>query len=133
MSCKSNHVIYLLDCLPCKTQYVGKTETPFHIRLNNHRKDIKNPHAIEACKHFNNWIHVFHKHGKFILTEQLNYIKNTSTEVLKQRLKNRENCWIKRLKTLTPFSLNQELNYVHGMQYFFRSPLFLLSTYGSNI
>ena len=28
-------------------------------------------------------------HGKFILIEQLNNIKNTSTEVLKQRLKER--------------------------------------------
>ena len=59
---------------------------------------------------FNNWNHTFHKHGKFILIEQLNNIKNTSTEVLKQRLKDRENYWIKRLKTLTPFGLNQELN-----------------------
>ena len=23
----------------CKIQYVGKAETPFNIRLNNHRKD----------------------------------------------------------------------------------------------
>ena len=110
VSCKSNYVIYLLECLLCKIQYVGKSETPFHIRLNNHRKDIKNPNAIEACQHFNNWNHTFHKHGKFILIEQLNNIKNTSTEVLKQRLKDRENYWIKRLKTLTPFGLNQELN-----------------------
>ena len=110
VSCKSNCVIYLLECLLCKIQYVRKSETPFHIRLNNHRKDIKNPNAIEACQHFNNWNHTFHKHGKFIITEQLNNIKNTSTEFLKQRLKDRENYWIKRLKTLTLFGLNQELN-----------------------
>ena len=129
----ASNVIYLLECLLCKIQYVGKSETPFHIRLNNHRKDIKNPHAIEACKHFNNWNHVFHKPGKFILIKQLNNIKNTSREVLKQRLKDREKYWIKRLKTLAPFGLNQELNYVHCMQYFFRSPLSLPSAYGSNI
>ena len=95
-------------------------QTPFHIRFSNHRKDIKNLLPIEACKHFNNRNHVFHKHGKLTLIEQLNSIKNTSTEVLKQKLKDRENYWIKRLKTLTPFGLNQELNYVHEMQYFFR-------------
>ena len=89
---------------------VGKSETSFHLRLNNHRKDIKNPNAIEACEHFNNLNHAFHKHEKFILIEQLNNIKNTSTEVLKQRLKDWENYWIKILKALTPFGLNQGLN-----------------------
>ena len=41
--------------------------------------------------------------------------KNTSTEALKQRLKDRGNYWIKILKTLTPFGLNQEIRQVHGM------------------
>ena len=97
--------------------YIGKSETPFHIRLNKHRKDTKNPHTIEACKHFNNFHkhifhnnHVFHKYGEFIIIEQLNKIKNISTEVLKQRLKDRENYWINSLKALAPFGLNQELN-----------------------
>ena len=67
---KSKYIISLLECQLYKIQYVGKSETPFHVRLNNHRNDIKNPHAIEACKHFNNWNHVFHKHGKFMLLEQ---------------------------------------------------------------
>ena len=106
ISCKSNYVIYLLECLLCKIRYVGKSETPFHIRLNNSSNNIKKPHAIEACKHFNNWNHVFHEHGKFILIEQLNDIKDTSTEVLKQRLKDRENYCIERRKSLTPFGLN---------------------------
>ena len=54
----------------CKIQYVGKSET-FNIKLNNHRKDIKKPNAIEACKHFNSNEHAFSKHGKFIITGQL--------------------------------------------------------------
>ena len=86
------------------------SETSFHIRLNNHRKDIKNPHTIKACKYFNNWNHVFHKHGEFIRIEQLNNVKNTSREVVKQRPKDRENYCFKRLKTLLTFGLNQELN-----------------------
>ena len=45
-----------------------------------------------------------------MLIEQLNNKKNTSTEALTQRPKDRKNYWIKRLKTLTPFGLNQELN-----------------------
>ena len=65
-----------------------KIENPF-----SHK--IKQPQ--KGCK--KSW----KKHGKFILIEQLNNINNTSIEVLKQRLKDRENYWIKRLKTLTPF------------------------------
>ena len=49
VSCKINYVIYLLECLLCKIQYIIKSETPFHIRLNNHRKYIKNPNTVKAC------------------------------------------------------------------------------------
>ena len=38
------------------TQYVGKNNTPFNIRLNNHRKDVKDPKTILADKHFHNTI-----------------------------------------------------------------------------
>ena len=110
VTCHSNYVIYLLECIMCKIQYVGKSETSFNIRLNNHRKDIKKPNATEACKHFNNNEHTFSKHGKFIIIEQLRNINTTSTKTLKLRLKERENFWIKKLKTLTPYGLNQELN-----------------------
>ena len=96
--------------------------------------DIKNSNTIEASQHFNNLNHVFKRHEKFILIEQLNNIKKyIFYEVLKQRLENRKNYWIKKLKTLTPFGLNQEINLLHGMQYFFCSLLFLLSTYGLNM
>ena len=70
--------------------------------------DIKNPHSIETYKHFINWNHVFHKHEKFVLIEQLNNIKDTLTEVLKKRLKDKENYWVR--NALTYFGLNQELN-----------------------
>ena len=106
----SNYVIYLLECIICKIQHAGKSETSFNIRLNNRRKDIKKPNAIEACKHFNSNKHTFSAHGKFILIEQLRNINTTPTEILKLKLKERENFWVKKLKTLTPYGLNQELN-----------------------
>ena len=42
VTCHSSYVIYLLECVMCKMQYVGKSETSCNIRKNNHRKDIKN-------------------------------------------------------------------------------------------
>ena len=110
VNCKSNFVIYLLKCYICNIQYVRKSETPFNIRLNNHRKDIKSPNAIPACKHFNRHDHDFNNHEKIIIIEQLRNILTASSETLKERLKQQENFWIMKLETLAPLGLNQELN-----------------------
>ena len=93
-----------------KIHYVGKSETSFNIRLNNHRKDIKKTNYIEACRQFNNNEHTSSKHGKFIIIEQLQNINTTPTETLKLRLRERENFWINKLETLPPYGLNEELN-----------------------
>ena len=67
-----------------------KVRNSFSYKIEQPQKGYKNPHPIEEYKHFNNWNHVFHKRGKLVLIEQLNNIRNTSTEVLKQRLKDGE-------------------------------------------
>lgn len=110
ITCKSQWVIYLLECILCNIQYVGKSETPFNIRLNNHRKDVNSPKAIPACLHFRKERHNFLKHARFTLIEELSEKDNISKETLKLRLKQRENFWILKLQTLTPKGLNQELN-----------------------
>ena len=66
---KRSFVIYLLKCYICNIQYVGKSETPFNIRLKNHSKDVKNPNAIPPCKHFNKRDHEFNNHGKINMIE----------------------------------------------------------------
>ena len=109
LNCKSKYVIYLLECTKCKIQYVGKAETEFIIRLNNHRKDVWKPDAIPASCHFSGKGHNFNTHAKFILTEQICHI-DIDKEKNKERLKLRENFWILTLETLTPKGLNQELN-----------------------
>ena len=50
-------------------------------------------------------------------------------------LKERECFWIKKLKTLTPYGLNQELNWYHAMRYLHPqcSLYFFLSAYGLKI
>ena len=89
--CKSNFIIYLLECKLRKIQYVGKGETVFNIQLNNHRKNVKDPKAIPVDKHFNQTGHNFNLHPKFIIIEQLEDIEKTSNEILKERLKTPEN------------------------------------------
>ena len=49
-NCKAEYAIYLMECTICNLQYVGKNETPCSIRLNNHRKDVKDPKTILGDK-----------------------------------------------------------------------------------
>ena len=109
LNCKSEYVIYLMECILCKMQYVGKAETAFNLRLNNHRKDTKKPNSILACKHFQEKGHNFNKHAKFIIIDKLVNLHG-SKETLREMLVIRENFWIQKLKTLVPFGLNRELS-----------------------
>ena len=49
---KSQWIIYLLECILCNFQYVGKSKICFNIRLNNYRKEVTNPKASPACVQF---------------------------------------------------------------------------------
>ena len=73
------HVMWKIIYTLCKKQYVGKAETAFDLRLNNHRNDVKNPHpkTILACKHFQEKSHNSNKHAKFIITDKRNSTKKT--------------------------------------------------------
>ena len=52
ISCKSNYVIYLLECLLCKIQNAGKLETPFHIRLKQPQKQCKKSQRYQSMQIF---------------------------------------------------------------------------------
>ena len=112
LNCKSKFIIYLMERASCRVQYVGKAETAFNIRLNNHRKDANNPKSMPADLHFRKHGHSFNLHAKFTLIEQLSNIHTTDKDTLKFQLKRREDFWIQKLETLTPKGLNQELNNV---------------------
>ena len=72
-----------MECELCEVQYVGKAETAFNIRLNNHRKDVNNPNSIPADLHFRKLGHSFNLHAKFTLIKQLSNIYTTDKEILK--------------------------------------------------
>ena len=109
LNCQSEYVIYLLECILCKIQYVGKAETACNLRLNNHRKDTKKSNSILVCKHSQEQEHNFNKHTKFIITDKLINVHG-SKEALQEMLLVRKSFWIQKLKTLVPFGVNQELS-----------------------
>ena len=90
-------------------QYVGKAETAFNLRLNNHRKNTKTPNSILACKHFQEQGHNFNKHAKIITIEKLVNLRG-SKEVLREMLVSRENFWIQKLRARVPLGFNQKLS-----------------------
>ena len=108
LTCKSENLIYLLQCRICQLQYVGKSETPFNIRLSNLEKDAKLQASILSWKHFNNQNHNFQQHAEFTLIEQIK--KQRTAEETRILLKRRANFWVLKQKTLYPDGLDQELN-----------------------
>ena len=63
-----------------KCHIVKLEVTAFNIRLNNHRKDTKDPKAILACRHFQQQGQNFNIHVKFIITDKLvNTLKTLKT------------------------------------------------------
>ena len=68
---KSDFVIYLLECKRCHIHYVGKAETYFNLRLNNHRKDAYKADSIPASRHFATKDLIFNRVANFIITDQI--------------------------------------------------------------
>lgn len=45
-----------MKCALCKAQYVGKAETAFNIKLNNHRIDANSPNLFRLIHISENWV-----------------------------------------------------------------------------
>ena len=79
LTCKSQYVTYLMECILCKIQYVEKSGTSIHLRLNNH--------MIPTCHRFKTLGHDFVKHAIFSLIEQISETSNVSKDTLRIQLK----------------------------------------------
>ena len=79
-----------MECTLCNKQYIGKAETLFNIRLNNHRKDTKDPNTILACRHFQQQGHNFKSHAKSITMDKL-VNTSSSEDILHECLIQQEN------------------------------------------
>ena len=108
ITCHSRNIIYLCTCLSCNVQYVGETVQRFNERMNGHRTaktgcEHEITHCKEACNGYN---------FKYQIIEKLpgdGY--NSSGEVDPDMLiirKKKEDEWIKRLRTIYPYGLNEK-------------------------
>ena len=99
-----------MECRICRIQYIGKSETGFNIRLNNHRKDVNRKNAPQTDQHFKLPNHNFNKHARFTLIEQIDNMR-IDKDLATLRLKKREDFWIEKLKNLHPYGLNAKLSF----------------------
>ena len=59
INCEDSNVIYVIECLLCKQQYVGRTSNVFRIRMNAHRSSIGKSQTTVA-RHFEKPGHKLH-------------------------------------------------------------------------
>ena len=105
-TCKLQNYIYLLSCLCCGVQYVGESIIPVNKRMNIHRT------AKSGCKyfidHFTNVcpgatfsIHIIEK------LEGNGYLNGVIDEKMREYRLQREDYWMKKLRTVYPYGLNE--------------------------
>ena len=98
--CQTQGVIYVISCLKCKKQYVGQTGRSFYLRGMEHLRSVRAKdktiglHFSSACKDDDLKMQVIEK-----------VFPNSEPFLLE-----RENYWIKTLKTKHPHGLNKNVS-----------------------
>jgi hypothetical protein len=108
LTCSSSNIIYLISCSRCGIQYVGETSQKLNLRMNNHRSAIRAFKNTILAEHFRGEGGCCINHCIVQPIEQIDYI-GSSEDQKKKRLE-RETFWIKELRTLTPYGLNDRLD-----------------------
>ena len=108
--CNSSNVIYLIKCKKCDLgNYIGETFTFIRLRMNNHKKSIRDINKGQpVAKHFNNPDHSICDLECVILKGDFS---NNSDRLIEEQTP------IRKLKTDT-HGLNQDLDFLAPYMYF---------------
>lgn len=107
LTCHSQNIVYLLTCLSCNIQYVGETAYPCHTRMNGHRTakegcEHEIRHCKEACNGYNFQYQIIEK------LPGTGYNQGQLDPAMTRLRKEREEIWIKKLRTIYPYGLNEK-------------------------
>ena len=109
-SCNTSNVVNLITCQRCGLQYVGETSQALRKRMNNHRANIKSLKPQFLYKHFTSDGHRLE--DMFVQPiESIVVAPNEQASAYSKRLE-REEFWIRELKTVYPYGLNDN---IHGV------------------
>jgi hypothetical protein len=101
VTCKSENLVYAIECTLCKKQYVGQTMGLFRLRLYGHKSTIKLQKDTAVARHFN-------QHGLYSPMWNLyilQLISGVGKDTKSKRLKI-ERQWMSKLSTFVPNGIN---------------------------
>jgi hypothetical protein len=108
INCKLQNFIYLLTCKSCHCQYVGETCIPLNKRLNIHRTstagcEVFIDHFSNCCKDQTFTIQVIE------IFQGDGYENGKVESGMRSVRREREDWWIKTLRTVYPYGLNDQV------------------------
>ena len=105
LTCDDKCLVYLFTCKTCSKQYTGETTDQFRLRWNNYKSNDRKFKRGEPCMQEHLFEHFYSDgHNGFLEDVAITLIDKTDG----RDPKNRENYWMRTLKTLAPQGLNIE-------------------------
>ena len=109
--CKLQNYIYLLTCTACYIQYVGESISPVNLRMNVHRRgksgcEISINHYKNVCPNATFTIQIIEK------LPGNGYRNGAMDQKMLQFRLEREDYWIKKLRTVYPYGLNEKTKFM---------------------
>ena len=104
IACRTKNVVYLITCELCQFQYVGMTTQAIRTRFYSHRSAINN-HKINTILYY----HFLSGHKAHNCKVQIIYHYNKNDNEAKNVLLNVEEFYMRKLCTLYPFGLNDNI------------------------
>ena len=99
ITCKTKNLVYLISCKTCCQQYVRETKNALHMRMSEHRSNIRTRKTEKpVAAHFCQPDHTMED----LQVRGIEKIHRSSTQWRRER----ENFWIFTLRMLSPHGLN---------------------------
>ena len=112
LNCKSENLVYLIECSSCHIQYVGETGLQLRGRLSDHRSRIYKYNPTKQDTFLTNHFNHGSCKGKHLTCKILETIKYPAYKDGRQDptttgfRRKREQFWMEKLNTVYPFGLN---------------------------
>jgi hypothetical protein len=106
LDCGSENIIYLISCKRCALQYVGETVNSLRLRMNGHRDAIRKNADTLLASHFNGPCTL-----KDFSVQPIESIGGNGRDEKSLKFRKlRESFWMKELRTVYPYGLNDRCN-----------------------